>query len=412
MGTCCGDPRLRLGSPPRADEQRRSRGVRDGQRTLQTGEAAGGHLVAEVFSDRGPDGSGGRRVRGSADSTVGEHGVGRRLGDRAPLPCRPPAPRGEPRAESRFTSTEQCSEEFVEASARRARCEHRDRLGLCAQTETEANASILMEHPALGVDEMIGSDHDPLESDRAELPGAEPAASRPDPDPRRGVSWRANRLPEPLGIEQRFAGGVSLGLLPVEVARGTAGTRASPERTLRRMLMGSVAWHLGIDHRGKPGPGLHDGFGCSEADGFVDQIAPAPSITSGDHDIGNREGADGGRNHAQHDDKSRHGHLADVSQWRSPRRPSPPTHHVFPVQSSVTPHPHTVLMVQAQLLLLPNDTNWHLDPSTRRIGREGLAQARAALAAASATSASATTSISAQLELEHIPAQHEHSLAA
>ena len=60
-------------------------------------------------------------------------------------------------------------------------------------------------------------------------------------------------------------------------------------------------------------------------------------------------------------------------------------------------------MVQAQLLLLPNDTNWHLDPSTRRIGREGLAQARAALAAAAATQATQATTI---------PAQHEHSLAA
>lgn len=41
-------------------------------------------------------------------------------------------------------------------------------------------------------------------------------------------------------------------------------------------------------------------------------------------------------------------------------------------------------MVQAQLLLIPTDSAWRLDPSTRRIGRQGLALARAALAAATA----------------------------
>ena len=45
-------------------------------------------------------------------------------------------------------------------------------------------------------------------------------------------------------------------------------------------------------------------------------------------------------------------------------------------------------MVQAQLLLLPTDTTWRLDPSTRRIGREGIAAARAALAASAATNES------------------------
>ena len=37
-------------------------------------------------------------------------------------------------------------------------------------------------------------------------------------------------------------------------------------------------------------------------------------------------------------------------------------------------------MANAQLTLVPADTNWKLDEETKRIGREGLAQARAALA--------------------------------
>ncbi|MEZ5228816.1 MAG: hypothetical protein R2710_19770 [Acidimicrobiales bacterium] len=61
-------------------------------------------------------------------------------------------------------------------------------------------------------------------------------------------------------------------------------------------------------------------------------------------------------------------------------------------------------MVQAQLLLLPTDTTWRLDPSTRRIGREGIAAACAALAAASHTDANSNNAAS--------PAPHEHTLAA
>ncbi len=75
-------------------------------------------------------------------------------------------------------------------------------------------------------------------------------------------------------------------------------------------------------------------------------------------------------------------------------------------------------MVQAQLLLVTTDPTWRIDSSTRRIGRAGLAQARAALAAANHTgpipdpiavpilaTASATATTSA-------PATHEHTLAA
>ncbi len=61
-------------------------------------------------------------------------------------------------------------------------------------------------------------------------------------------------------------------------------------------------------------------------------------------------------------------------------------------------------MVQAQLLLLPTDTTWRIDPSTRRIGREGLAEARAALAAASHTNA--------LLAASSAPQGNEHTLAA
>ncbi len=57
-------------------------------------------------------------------------------------------------------------------------------------------------------------------------------------------------------------------------------------------------------------------------------------------------------------------------------------------------------MVQPQLLLLPTDNTWRIDPSTRRIGREGIAAARAALAAAGNTATAAA------------PTDHEHTLAA
>lgn len=39
-------------------------------------------------------------------------------------------------------------------------------------------------------------------------------------------------------------------------------------------------------------------------------------------------------------------------------------------------------MANAQLVLLPTDSKWKLDEDTRRIGRAGLAQARAILAEA------------------------------
>ena len=38
-----------------------------------------------------------------------------------------------------------------------------------------------------------------------------------------------------------------------------------------------------------------------------------------------------------------------------------------------------IVMANAQLILLPADGNWKLDEHTKRIGRAGLAQARAAL---------------------------------
>ncbi len=79
--------------------------------------------------------------------------------------------------------------------------------------------------------------------------------------------------------------------------------------------MGGVTRHLGVDHGREAGPGSHHGLGRSKADGFVDQIAPAAPIAAGDHHIGHCEGADGDRDHAQHDDNSRYGHPADVSQW-------------------------------------------------------------------------------------------------
>lgn len=55
---------------------------------------------------------------------------------------------------------------------------------------------------------------------------------------------------------------------------------------------------------------------------------------------------------------------------------------VCPVQNNVTPVRHDVGMVQAQLQLIPEKRSWRLDADTRRVGRAGLAQARAALAAA------------------------------